>query len=222
MRNATLMTVGVIAAIGAAFAVAPAMSDGPANYNSSAYTLGDDDHAEYVQRQTDADAQDREATQRDLSLGYDDGFTEGDRDRLAQTTRTTTIYAAAPIAEESIDVQARRLPNGAPVSVRGMVTKISGKQMVLERGNTLVHARLPGMIEEIRSGDDVTVYGRLVNRGSDLAVRTDAVLLMTGADEGRLFLSPSKLESVNKRNAPITRGAARDALDHYRYNFTPL
>jgi hypothetical protein len=222
------MTVGVVAALGAAFAV-PALSDGPANYksgsdttNSSAYMLGDDDHAEYVERQTvfenGLEADDESTYDNGLS-GTGIGVAEGnfERDRYAAATTTTVA-----LAEESIDVQARRLPNGAPVSVRGMVTKVSGKGMMLQRGTTTVHARLPGMIDEIRSGDDVTVYGRLVNRGDDIAVRADAVLLMTGVDEGRLFLSPSKLESVNKRNAKISRGAARDALDHYRYNFTPL
>lgn len=218
------MTVGVVAAMGAAFIV-PALSDGPASYksgasttNSSAYTLGDDDHAEYVRRQTVAE----NGLVASPDTTYDNGLAgtgvaQGnfDSDRYQATTTVA-------LAEESIDVQARRLPNGAPVSVRGMVTKVSGKNMVLQRGTTTVHARLPGMIEEIRDGDDVTVYGRLATRGNDLAVRTDAVLLMTGADEGRLFLSPSKLESVNKRNAKISRGAARDALDHYRYNFTPL
>jgi hypothetical protein len=227
MRNAALMTVGVVAAMGAAFVV-PALSDGPANYksgasttNSSAYMLGDDDHAEYVRRQTVAE----NGLDASPDTTYDNGLAgtgvaQGNFD--SDRYQSTTVVQTTGLAEESIDVQARRLPNGAPVSVRGMVTKVSGKNMVLQRGNTTVHARLPGMIDEIGSGDDVTVYGRLANRGDDLAVRTDAVLLMTGVDEGRLFLSPSKLESVNKRNAPITRGAARDALDHYRYNFTPL
>jgi len=72
MRNVALMTVGVVAAMGAAFAV-PALSDGPANYNSSAYMLGEDDHAEYVQRQIDDDAD--ATTARDRALGYEDGVT---------------------------------------------------------------------------------------------------------------------------------------------------
>jgi hypothetical protein len=230
MRNAALMTVGVVAALGAAFAV-PALSDGPANYrsgadttSSSAYTLHEEDHPEYVVRQTDGDTLSRETTVRDERYGYEEGVAQGnfDRDRYAAATTTRDGTTTVTLAEESIEVQARRLPNGAPVAVRGMVTTVSGKHMVLQRGNTTVHARLPGMIEEIRGGDDVTVYGRLANRGNDIAVRTDAVLLMTGIDEGRLFLAPSKLESVNKRNAPITRAAARNALDYYRYNFTPL
>ncbi|MGE3474636.1 MAG: hypothetical protein AB7H70_02385 [Rhodospirillaceae bacterium] len=188
MRNAALMTVGLVTALGAAFAM-PALSDGPAN--SSAYNLHDDDHAEYVQRQTDAYA-----------------------------TAQNTVMTAA---EESIDVQARRLPNGAPVAVRGMVTRVSGKSMVIERAGTRIHARLPGLVsEEIQRGDDVTVFGRVSNRGDDLAVRSEAVLLMTGMDRGHLFLSPSKLDSVNKLNASVSRGQARNALDYYRYNFTPL
>jgi hypothetical protein len=225
------MAVGVVAALGAAFAV-PALSDGPANYsngadiNDSAYMLGDDDHAEYVVRQTDAaNGLDTAAPET-----YDNGLAgtgwaaEGnyDRDRYEAATVVSGSSTTMALAEESIDVQARRLPDGSQVAVRGMVTKVSGKTMLLQRGNTTVHARLPGAIEEIRGGDDVTVYGRLASRGGDIAVRADAVLLMTGADEGRLFLAPSKLESVNKRNAKVSRGAARDALDYYRYNFTPL
>ena len=75
MRNAALMTVGIVVAIGAAFAV-PAMSDGPANYKSSAdtsaYLLGDEDHGEYVQRQTDGDVS-RDLTARDHAYGYENG-----------------------------------------------------------------------------------------------------------------------------------------------------
>lgn len=188
MRKAAVMTAA--AALGAAFAM-PALSDGPAD--SSAYNLHDDDHAEYVERQTDA---------------YD----------TAQNQNTVTAAA-----EESIDVQARRLPNGAPVAVRGMVTKVSGKSMVIERAGTRIHARLPGLVsDEIRRGDDVTVFGRVSNRGDELAVRSEAVLLMTDMDRGHLFLPPSKLDSVNKLNASVGRGQARHALDYYRYNFTPL
>lgn len=236
MRNAALMTVGIVVAIGAAFAV-PAISDGPANYsssaNTSAYTLGDEDHAEYVERQTDGDVS-RELTSRDHAYGYENGVAEtgiasrvyvaeGNYDRDRYVAPSGSSMTTASLAEESIDVQSRRLPNGSPVAVNGMVRTISGKNMVIQRGNTEVHARLPGMIAEIRRGDDVTVYGRLVNRGENIAVRTDAVLVMTGVDEGRLFLAPSKLESVNKRgNTTLTRGEARNTLDHYRYNFTPL
>ncbi|MGE3333827.1 MAG: hypothetical protein AB7I36_09300 [Rhodospirillaceae bacterium] len=225
MRNATLMTVGIVAALGAAFAM-PALSDGPANYsNSSAYNLHDDDHAEYVERQTDAyygeDAPTRDELARDQRFGYEDGVGL----RTAQNTmpRDADHRVVMTTAEESIDVQARRMPNGAPVAVRGMVTKISGKSMVIERAGTRIHARLPGMVnDEIQRGDDVTVYGRVSNRGNELAVRSEAVLLMTGLDRGHLFLSPSKLESVNKLNASVSRGEARNALDYYRYNFTPL
>lgn len=226
MRNAALMAAGVVMAVGASFAIAPAFSDGPAYYNSSAHTLGDEDHAVYVERQTDAslgdDTLSRDQTVSDRRYGFEDGVV---RDGYWQ--RETTVAQAgtrtlAPIAEESIDVQARRLPNGAPVAVRGTVTAISGKTMIIERADGRVHARLPGMIEEIKDGDDVTVYGRLANRGGDVAVRTDAVLLMTSMDEGRLFLAPSKLESVNARNPAITRAGARNALDYYRFNFTPL
>lgn len=229
MRNAALMAVGAIAAVGAAFAVAPAFSDGPANYNSSAHTLGDEDHAIYVERQTDAsmgrDTLSRDQTAQDRRYGFEDGVVrDGYWSRstdVAQNDSTSTTVIA-PIGEESIDVQARRLPDGAPVAVRGMVTAVSGRMMVIERADGRVHARLPGMIEEIRDGDDVTVYGRLSNRGNDIAVRTEAVLLMTALDEGRLFLAPSRLESVNARNPRITRAQARNSLDYYRFNFTAL
>jgi hypothetical protein len=236
MRNPALMTVGIVVAIGAAFAV-PAMSDGPANYRSSAdtsaYLLGDEDHGEYVQRQTDGDVS-RDLTARDHAYGYENGVAgtaspshayvaEGNYDRDRYMAPSGSSLTMASIAEESIDVQSRRLPNGSPVAVHGMVRTISGKNMMIQRGNTEVHARLPGMIAEIRRGDDVTVYGRLASRGDTIAVRTDAVLVMTGADEGRLFLAPSKLESVNKRGTTtLSRGEARNTLDHYRYNFTPL
>lgn len=236
MRNAALMTVGIVVAIGAAFTV-PAMSDGPANYessaNTSAYTLGNDDHAEYVERQVDGDVS-RDLTARDHAYGYENGMpdtsdpprvyvAEGNYDRDRYDAPSGSSLTMATLAEESIDVQSRRLPNGSPVAVSGMVRTISGKTMVLQRGDTEVHARLPGMIEEIHRGDDVTVYGRLANRGDNIAVRTDAVLVMTGADEGRLFLAPSKLESVNKRGkTTLTRGEARNTLDYYRYYFTPL
>jgi len=194
------MTVGAVAALGAAFAM-PARSDGPAGPGTSAYNLHDDDHAEYVQRQTDA---------------YDDA-------RRAQNAVDRSNPAVTAAAEENIDVQARRLPNGAPVAVRGMVTRMSGTAMVIERAGTRIHARLPGLVnDEIRRGDDVTVFGRVSNRGDELAVRSEAVLLMTGMDRGHLFLSPSKLDSVNKLNAPVSRGEARGALDYYRSNFTPL
>lgn len=215
MRNAALMTVGIVVAIGAAFTV-PALSDGPANYKNSAETsadmLGEDT--------------------RDHAYGYENGMrdspsrpyvAEGNYDRDRYTA--VTVASSSPVttaAEESIDVQSSRLPNGAPVAVRGTVTTISGKTLVIQRGATQVQARLPGMIDEIRRGDDVTVYGRLASRGENVAVRTDAVLVMTGADEGHLFLAPSKLESVNKRNTTLSREAARNTLDYYRYNFTPL
>ncbi len=231
MRNAALMTVGVVAAIGAAFAV-PALSDGPANYSSSGYTLGNDDHAAYVERQTDAGLGDENTLSRDLTAsdhryGYDNGIAgtgvaEGnyDRDRYTVAQNYDTRDG---MVTESIDVQARRLPNGEPVAVRGMVTRVSGKSMMIERDGRMVHARLPGMItDEIRRGDDVTVFGRLSNRGDDIAVRTEAVLLMTALDEGKLFMSPSRLESVNKRNPSVTKAEARNALDHYRFNYTPL
>jgi hypothetical protein len=219
------MTAGIVAALGAAFAM-PALSDGPANYSSSAYNLHDDDHAEYVERQTDAyngeDAPTRGELARDQRYGYENGVAP----RTAQNTVVVdhSNRVVMTTAEESIDVQARRLPNGAPVAVRGMVTKVSGKSMVIERAGTRIHARLPGMMmnDEIQRGDDVTVFGRVSNRGDELAVRSEAVLLMTGADRDHLFLSPSKLESVNKLNASVSRGAARDALDYYRYNYTPL
>lgn len=240
MRNAALMTVGIVVAIGAAFAV-PAMSDGPANYKSSAetsaYTLGDDDHAEYVERQVDGDLS-RDLTASDRAYGYENGIAgtgSPSRSYVAEGNYDVDryYYSGAPsgssltmasVAEESIDVQSRRLPNGAPVSVQGMVRTISGKSMVIQRGNTEVIARLPGgMTDEIRRGDDVTVYGRLANRGDDISVRADAVLVMTSADQGRLLLAPSKLESMNKRGTTtLSRGEARNTLDHYRYNFTPL
>lgn len=234
MRNAALMTVGVVAALGAAFAV-PALSDGPANYRNSGYTLSNDNHAEYVTRQTDAgmghdNTLSRELTARDYRYGYDNGIAgtgvaEGnyDRDRYTFAQHTDTRPSTMALAEESIDVQARRLPDGSPVAVRGMVTRVSGKSMLIERDGRMVHARLPGMVsEEIRRGDDVTVYGHLSNRGDDIAVRTEAVLLMTSMDEGKLFMSPSRLESVNKRNPSVSKAEARNALDHYRFNFTPL
>lgn len=224
MRNAALMTVGAVAALGAAFAM-PALSDGPATYNSSAYNLHDDDHAEYVERQTDAyygeDAPTRDELARDRRHGYEDGV--GPRTAQNTTAPASSNRVVMTTAEESIEVQARRLPNGAPVAVRGMVTKVAGKSMVIERAGARIHARLPGMMDdEIQRGDDVTVYGRVANRGNEVAVRGEAVLLMTGLDRGHLFLSPSRLESVNKLNAPVSRGQARNALDYYRYNFTPL
>ena len=233
MRNSALMAVGAVAAMGAAFAI-PAWSDGPATYSSSAYTLGNDDHAEYVQRQTDAGLGEdgtlnRDLTARDHRYGYESGvpasrLAEGNYDRDRYTTaQAYDTRTGTTMAEESIDVQARRLPNGAPVAVRGMVTQVSGKSMLIERDGRRVHARLPGMItDEIQRGDDVTVFGRLANRGDDLAVRTEAVLLMTTMNEGKLFMSPSRLESVNKRNPTVTKAEARNALDHYRFNFTPL
>lgn len=209
------MTVGVVAALGAAFAV-PALSDGPAHYNNSGYTLGNSGDAEYAAH--------------DYRYGYDNGIAgtgvaEGnyDRDRYTFARNADTRATTAVLPEESIDVQARRLPDGSPVAVRGMVTRVSGKSMLIERDGRMVHARLPGMVsEEIRRGDDVTVYGRLSNRGDDIAVRTEAVLLMTSMDEGKLFMSPSRLESVNKRNPSASKAEARNALDHYRFNFTPL
>ncbi|MGE4064770.1 MAG: hypothetical protein AB7E79_15510 [Rhodospirillaceae bacterium] len=222
MRNAVVMTVGAIVAMGAAFAVAPAMSDGPANWqdnaaNDSAYMLHEEDHPEYVQRQVDGD--DRDVTVRDRRLGYEDGVADRDL-RMAQTTTTTTRTTV--IGEESIDVQARRLPNGAPVAVSGMVRTISGKHMMLQRGDQLVRVRLPGEIDAIERGDDATVFGRLANRGDDLSVRAEAVFVRTSLDEGHLFLSPSRLESVNKRNPGVSRATAERSLDYYRYNFTPL
>lgn len=209
------MTVGVVVAIGAAFAV-PAMSDGPANYNNSAYNLHDDDHATYVERQTDAYNGEQSLTRQDVASNERYGYENG----VSGTGQRQVVMAPA---EESIDVQAQRLPNGAPVAVSGMVTKISGKNMVIERAGTRIHARLPGMVDErIKRGDDVTVFGRLSNRGDDIAVRSEAVLLRTGASQGHLFLSPSRLETVNKMNAPVSRGEAGRALDHYRYNYTAL
>lgn len=127
-----------------------------------------------------------------------------------------------PTAQESIEVQARRLPNGTPVSVRGTITRISGKNMVIERHDGVVHARLPGEIDEIRDGNNVTVFGRIANRGDVVAVDADAVFMMTSLRDGKIFLPPSKLQSVQARNIPVTRGAARNALDYYHYNFTPL
>ncbi len=234
MRNTALIAVGVVAAMGAAFAV-PALSDGPANHSNSAYKAGHEDPASYVIRQTDAgkgyeNTLSRELTARDHRYGYDNGIAgtgvaEGnyDRDRYTFAQNYDVRDTRVALAEESIEVQARRLPDGAPVAVRGMVTRVSGKAMVIERDGRMVQAHLPGMItDEIRRGDDVTVYGRLSNRGNDIAVRTEAVLLMTSMNEGKLFMSPSRLESVNKRNPSVTKAEARNALDHYRFNFTPL
>ncbi len=94
--------------------------------------------------------------------------------------------------------------------------------MVLDRADGRVHARLPGEIAELRRGDAVTVYGRLQTRGDRISVRSDAVLLMKASDEVHLFMAPSKLQSVTSRNPTVTRASARNALDYYRYNFTPL
>lgn len=225
MRNATLMTAGIVVALGTAFAV-PAFSDGPATYNSSAYTLHEDDHAEYVQRQSDAYYGEDEPTRGDLARDRAYGYEDGVSRRTAQDAIVAEPghRVVVTTSDENIDVRAHRLPNGAPVAVRGMVTKVSGKTMVIERMGTRIHARLPGMMDDgaIRRGDDVTVFGHVASRTGDVAVKAEAVLLMSGMDEGHLFLSPSRLESVNKLNPSVSRGEARSALAYYRDNFTPL
>jgi len=222
MRNSTLTTIGAIAALGSAFAIAPAMSDGPPNFDSLAGQVLHDGDAAHTQRQTDTGPgiESADAPRLAADQAYRDGFTDGFdlRDRLA---RGEAIYTSR-LADEQIDVQAHRLPNGARVAVRGTVTAVSGEYLVLQRGEAKVQARLPGRIDQISGGDDVTVYGRLTDHGGDVTLRSDAVLLMTRCEEGRLFLAPSKLETVNKRNSPLTRAAARNALDYYRFNFTPL
>ena len=223
MRNIALMAAGCVLAMGASFA---ALGDGPARQDSaydasSPAALYEHEYPEYVERQVDGDTWSRATTVRDRNAGYESGvpFTTAQNDAIDDPD-----HRMIPIAEESIAVQAHRLPSGAPVAVHGMVQKISGSSLVIERGGTRVHARLPGMLnaDDIARGDDVTVYGRLVTHGTDIAVRAEAVLLRTSLSEGHLFMAPSRLESVNKTNHAPTRAAARNALDHYRFNFTPL
>lgn len=124
--------------------------------------------------------------------------------------------------DEGIEVQARRLPGGSPVAVSGEIAAASGKVLIIARPDGRVHVRLPGEVPALMPGDDVTVYGRLINRGDRIALQAEAVLQHTSFDQATLHLAPSRLESVSKFNRPIGRGAARNALDHYRFTYTAL
>lgn len=147
-------------------------------------------------------------------------------DLLPQNAVRDGTGVQSSVATESIDVQARRLPNGAPVAVNGTIRTVSGATLILDRPDGRVHARLPGAIDTLRRGDEVTVYGHLQNHGERIAVRTDAVLLVASDDAGRragrLFMPPPRLQSVAARNTSVARGEARNALDHYRRTFAPL
>ncbi len=55
-----------------------------------------------------------------------------------------------------------------------------------------------------------------------IAVQAEAVLQRTSFDTATLHVGPSKLESVNKFNRPLSNGAARNALEYYRFNYTAL
>ncbi len=220
-RNTVMMTVSAFAMIGVGFMagtfVAPAYSDGV----REAQTL-----APYIEN-TDT-----------LKLGADAADAGHDtpehemliQRRVAQATVPNTS-ARAPLmttAQESIDVQARRLPNGTPVAVRGDVVRAAGKTLILDRLDGRVQVQLPGMIPAVMQGDDVTVFGRLSNRSNSIAVRAEAVLQHTDVDavtlldKATLHMAPSQLQSVNKFNRPITDGEARRALERFRYTYTEL
>jgi hypothetical protein len=199
MRNAALMVAGVVGIGVGAFAISfiqPAYSDGQSNF-----TYGP----------TGASGPVYESPRAPYAV------TEN-----SVTQRQPVHVMPEPIAEENIAVQARRLPDGTPVAVRGTIQSVAGNTLILDRPDGRVHARLPGAINELRSGDAVTLYGHLQNRRDRISVRTDAVLVMTSFDEGRLFMPPSKLQSVASRNHGVTRAQAANALDYYRYNFVQL
>ena len=123
---------------------------------------------------------------------------------------------------EGIDVQARRLPNGTQVAVRGEVASANGKTLILDRADGQVKIRLPGAIPALMAGDDVTVYGRLGNRSDSITVQAEAVLQFTGFDAATLHMPPSPLMSVEKMSPTISRGQAERALTHYRAAYIEL
>lgn len=150
------------------------------------------------------------------------------RDRLQQPLAANAPPAMAQhepmvaAVEEGIEVQARRLPNGTAVAVRGEVRLADGKMLIIDRPDGRVQVRLPGQIPALMRGDDVTVYGRIANQRDAIAVRAEAVLQRTSLDTATLHVGPSKLESVNKFNRPLSNGAARNTLEYYRSNYTAL
>ena len=211
MRNTTLMTVSAVAMMGvgllAGSFVAPAYSDGVAKKlqpyveNTDALKPG----AELAVDKHDTAAHDAPITQ-----------------RTAQVTAPLAPESEMASTTEGIDVQARRLPNGTPVAVRGAVASATGKMLILDRADGQVKVRLPGAIPALMAGDDVTVYGRLGNRSDSITVQAEAVLQFTAFDEATLHMAPSPLVTAQKMNSTITRGQAQKALTHYRAAYIEL
>ena len=222
MRNKTMMAVSAFAMVGVGMVagsfIAPAYSDGISKQYSERKI---NERLEPYIVNTDTAQRGRDA----FDASHDTAS------HMALTQTTVVASARAPLVvttDESIDVQARRLPNGAPVAVRGDVVRASRKMLIIDRPDGRVQVRLPGMIPAIMQGDDVTVYGRLSNRSDTTVVRAEAVLQHISADattlqeKATLHMAPSRLESTNKLNKPVTNGEARRALERYRAIYTEL
>jgi hypothetical protein len=222
-RNTVMMTVSAFAMIGVGFVagtfVAPAYSDGV----REAQTLAPDiENTDTLKLDADTNDAGHDTPEHEMLM----------QRRVAQanvtTTSTSTTAPLLTTAQESIDVQARRLPNGTPVAVRGDVVRAVGKTLVLDRPDGRVQVQLPGMIPAVMQGDDVTVFGRLSNRSDSITVRAEAVLQHTDVDaitlqdKATLHMAPSQLQSVNKFNRTMTNGEARRALEQFRYTYTEL
>jgi hypothetical protein len=103
------------------------------------------------------------------------------------------------------------------VAVGGTLTGAGENTLILDRTDGRVYVALPGTIDDddLMEGSGATAYGRLETGGERVGVRADAVLVRESADRARLYMRPSRLESVNKFNRPVTRGEARAALAHF-------
>lgn len=227
MRNTFKMAVSVVALVGVGMVagsfVAPAYSDGVSKQRAGSLQpyVENTDTVQYGKDSEDA-GHDTAAHEQPLATG------------VTQVTEYRMIDANAPgpvvvtSAQESIDVQARRLPNGTQVAVRGDVVRASGKMLIIDRPDGRVQVTLPGAIPAIMSGDDVTVFGRIANRSDNIAVRAEAVLqhmpadAMTLQEKAHLHMAPSNLQTVNKFNKSVTNGQARSALERFRATYLEL
>lgn len=140
---------------------------------------------------------------------------------LAQQSTTVTVTQGT---DESIAIEAQRLPSGTPVAISGELGASTERDMILNRSDGQVYVSLPGAIsdDELMRGDAVTAYGPVQTRGDMVRVNADALLVQKSEGRAKLYLRPSRLEMANKRNAPVTRAEARAALEHFEANNSRL